>query len=168
MNFIDYLLTDVNAGNIHSRVAETAEIWNTVSHGLTVDSFARHPQHVKDLAHILNFDAAYVWNGLAAFVANNSREVFENTVKAFLNVDYEPAVSILRAVQGLHEVQSFYGRHQEFSIKEQTLREIAMLKSQLQITNYNTSMWPRLERYLLKACLKAQTPKDVSGGAAAK
>lgn len=168
MNFIDYLLTDVNVGNIHSRVTEIAEIWNTVAHGLTVNAFARHPQHVKDLVHILNFDAAYVLNGLAAFVVNSRREVFENTVKAFSNIDYEPAVSILCAVQGFHAVQSFYERHHEFSIKPQTLREIALLKSQLQISSYNTSMWPRLERYLIKACLKTQTPKSVSGAAAAK
>lgn len=168
MNFIDYLLTDVTVGNIHNRVAEIAEIWNTVAHGLTLNTFARHPQHVKDLVHILNFDAAYALNGLAAFVVNSQREVFENTIKAFSNIDYEPAVAILRAVQGLHDVQSFYERHHKFSIKQQTLHEIALLKSQLQITSYNTAMWPRLERYLIKSCLKTQTPKGVSGGAASK
>lgn len=168
MNFIDYLLTDVNVGNIHTSVIEIAEIWNTVSHGLSLDSFARHPQHVKDLVHILNFDGVYALNGLAAFVTKSSREVFENTVKAFANIDYEPAVSILRTVQGLNDVQSFYEHHHSFCIKQQTLHEIAMLKSQLQITSYNTSMWPRLERYLIKARLKKQTPKDVSVSAASR
>lgn len=154
MNFVDYLLADANAVNIHDIIDEIAEIWNTVTHGLTVDCFAKHPCYIRDLVYILNFDAVCAWDGLDAFVSDGGRELFENTVKAFENIGYEPAVCILHKVLELEEVQSFYNNH-SFFIKRQTLQEIAGLECRLQTANYDTSMWSRLERYVLKAHLQA-------------
>lgn len=149
MNFVDYLLADVNAAGMHNIITDMAEIWNTVTHGLTVDYFAGHPQYIKDLVHILNFDAVCVWDGLDDFVSRGDKALFENTVKAFGNIGFEPAVQILNEVFGLAEVQSFYN-NRIFFIKMQTLREIAAFEHKLQAANYNTSMWARLERYVLK------------------
>lgn len=155
MNFVDYLLTDANAVNIHDIITDIAEIWNTVTHGLSVDDFVKHPQYIKDLVYILNFDGVCTWDGLDAFVSDGDRELFDNTVKAFENIGYEPAVKILREVLGLDEVQSFYNNH-SFFIKRQTLSEIAVLECRLQAANYSTAMWARLERYVIKAHLESR------------
>lgn len=162
MNFVDYFLADANAANIHDIIAEIAEIWNTVAHGLTVNYFAKHPRYVKDLVYILNFDAICAWSGLNSFVSDCSCEVFENTVEAFENIGYEPVVRILHEILELDEVRSFYN-NRIFFIKQQTLRDIAILESLLQDANYNTSMWARLERYVVKAHLQIKKASGVSG-----
>lgn len=154
MNFVDTLLENVTPATIHQTISDIAEIWNTVVHGLTVDSFAEHPQYIKDLVHILNFDAVCLWDGLDDFVSRGDKRLFDNTVRAFTNIGFTPAVEILRAVFNLEEVRDFYNKR-VFFIKIQTLNQIAGLERGLAAANYTTSMWAMLERYVLKGHLAA-------------
>ena len=155
MNFVDYLLTTADAANMHNIISEMAEVWNTVSHGLTVEDFAGHAQYIKDLVYILDFDAVCAWSGLDDFVSKGDKVLFNNTLKAFEHIGFEPAVRILNDVFALEEVHDFYNKRC-FFIKMQTLYQIAALEHKLQKSNYNISMWPRLERYVLKEHLKTQ------------